>query len=196
MSADMGTCAPRPFRGGVGAAEPCPAPNSGFHVLVKPIGPKCNLACKYCYYLEKESLYPGKRDFRMTDEVLESFVRQYLDCAAIHWIAARQSGGLSHPSQDAPEIPFAWQGGEPLLLGLEFFRRALDLQRKYCPPGRRVSNAIQTNGTLLDAEWCRFFRENGFLVGISIDGPRRLHDQYRLDKAGRPAFDKVMRGLE
>jgi len=167
---------------------------AGFHVLLKPIGPTCNLACKYCYYLEKERLYVGRpsgspgdpedrptagqRDFRMSAEVLENFIRQY--------IAAQQ----------APEIPFAWQGGEPLLLGLDFFRRALDLQRKYCPPGQRVSNALQTNGTLLDAEWCRFFRENNFLVGISIDGPRRLHDQYRLDRAGRPAFDKAMRGLE
>jgi len=151
---------------------------TGFHVLLKPIGPACNLACKYCYYLEKERLYPGRRDFRMPGEVLENFIRQYI------------------AAQGAPEIPFAWQGGEPLLLGLGFFRRALELQRKYCPPGRRISNAIQTNGTLLDVEWCRFFRENGFLVGISIDGPRRLHDLYRLDKGGRPAFDKVMRGLE
>ncbi|MGD0094689.1 MAG: anaerobic sulfatase maturase [Planctomycetota bacterium] len=149
-----------------------------FQLLFKPIGPRCNLACKYCYYLEKERLYAGTRDFRMTDEVLENAIRQYI--AAL----------------DVPEIMFAWQGGEPLLLGLDFFRRALELQRQYCPPGRRISNAIQTNGTLLNAQWCGFLRENAFLVGISIDGPRHLHDQYRLDKGGQPTFSKALHGLE
>lgn len=159
-------------------APPRPGPASAFQVLFKPIGPKCNLACKYCYYLEKEQLYAGTRDFRMSNDVLENSIRQYI------------------AAQDIPEITFAWQGGEPLLLGLDFFRRALELQRKHCPPGRRVSNAIQTNGTLLTSQWCDFFRENGFLVGISVDGPRRLHDQYRVDKGGQPAFDRMMRGLE
>jgi uncharacterized protein len=151
-----------------------------FHVMTKPIGAICNIDCKYCYYLEKESLYPAqdKRNFRMTDEVLESYVRQYIE------------------AQKAPEITFAWQGGEPTLLGVDFFRRAVEFQKKYCPPGKKTTNALQTNGTLLNAEWCEFFRENGFLIGLSIDGPRDLHDYYRVDKGGGPTFDKVMHGLE
>ncbi|MCY3022016.1 MAG: anaerobic sulfatase maturase [Planctomycetota bacterium] len=151
---------------------------AGFQVLVKPAGPTCNLGCRYCYYLSKTELYPGTTSFRMSDEVLESFVRQYI------------------ASQSAPEIPFAWQGGEPLLLGVEFFRRAVELQKKHCPPTQRISNALQTNGTLLTAEWCEFLRDNRFLVGISIDGPRRLHDPYRVDKGGQPTFDRTLRGLE
>jgi len=150
----------------------------GFQVMAKPTGPVCNLACKYCYYLEKADLYPGTADFRMPDAVLESFVRQYI------------------AAQDIPEVPFAWQGGEPLLLGVDFFRRVVALQQKHCPPGRRVANAIQTNGTLLNEDWCRFFRENSFLVGISIDGPKALHDQYRVDRGGQPAFDRAVRGLD
>ena len=152
--------------------------SSAFHVMTKPIGPLCNLDCKYCFYLEKEKLYPGETGFQMPDEVLECYIRQY-----IH-------------EQDVPEVTFAWQGGEPTLLGVGFFERVVSLQRKHCPPGKTISNALQTNGTLLDDAWCEFLRENGFLVGLSIDGPREIHDRYRVDKGGKPTFDKVMRGLE
>jgi uncharacterized protein len=148
-----------------------------FHVLTKPVGPICNLDCKYCFYLEKEKLYPGENQWRMSDEVLAEYVRQYIQ------------------SQPSPEIYFAWQGGEPTLLGVEFFRKALALQQKFAD-GKAVFNAIQTNGTLLDDEWGRFLAANKFLVGLSIDGPRELHDRYRVDKRQQPTFDKVMRGLE
>lgn len=147
-----------------------------FHVMTKPVGPICNLDCTYCYYLEKENLYPRGEIFRMSPEVLEAYIRDYL------------------ATQSTPEVSMAWQGGEPTLLGLDFFRQVVELQRKHSG-GRRVSNAIQTNGTRLDADWCRFFREQGFLVGLSIDGPRRLHDTYRVDKGGKPTFDRVMAGL-
>jgi uncharacterized protein len=146
--------------------------------MTKPIGPICNLDCKYCYYLEKEALYPGGENFRMSDQVLEAYVRQYIE------------------SQQAPEIHFAWQGGEPTLLGVEFFRKAVEFQKKYCPPDKKVQNALQTNGTLLNDEWCEFFKQNHFLIGLSVDGPAGLHDRYRVDKGGQPTFDKVMRGLE
>ncbi|NDG72071.1 MAG: radical SAM/SPASM domain-containing protein [Proteobacteria bacterium] len=148
-----------------------------FHVMTKPVGPICNLDCTYCYYLEKEKLYPRGENFRMTPEVLETYIRDY--CA----------------SQQTPEITMAWQGGEPTLLGVDFFRRVVELQKKYSD-GRPVSNAIQTNGTRLNTDWCRFFRENHFLVGLSIDGPRKLHDTYRVDKGGKPTFDRVMAGLK
>ncbi|HTD23142.1 MAG TPA: anaerobic sulfatase maturase [Terriglobales bacterium] len=149
----------------------------GFHVLTKPIGPICNLDCKYCFYLEKQKLYPEEREWRMSDEVLEEYIRQYIQ------------------SQAVPEINFAWQGGEPTLLGVDFFRKAVQLQQKYAD-GKLISNALQTNGTLLDDEWCEFLAANKFLVGLSIDGPRDLHDKYRLDKGQKPTFDAVMRGLE
>ena len=165
--------------------EPSPAAapdqvkrRDAFHVMTKPIGAICNIDCKYCYYLEKEQLYPGTKNFRMTDDVLETYVRQYIE------------------GQNAPEISFAWQGGEPTLMGLDFFRRVVAFQKKYCPPGRRITNALQTNGILLNAEWCEFFSANGFLIGLSVDGPRDLHDYYRVDKGGNPTFDKVMNGLE
>jgi uncharacterized protein len=156
---------------------PISSAGRGFHLLTKPTGPICNLDCKYCFYLEKEKLYPGENQWRMSDAVLEEYVRQY-----IH-------------SQPAPEINFAWQGGEPTLLGAEFFRKAVALQKKYSA-GKTISNAIQTNGTLLDDECCEFLAANQFLVGLSIDGPRELHDKYRVDKRQQPTFDKVMRGLE
>lgn len=149
----------------------------GFHILTKPIGPICNLDCKYCFYLEKQKLYPNERQWRMSDEVLEEYIRQY-----IH-------------SQPGNEVYFAWQGGEPTLLGVEFFRQAVALQKKFAA-GKVVSNALQTNGTLLDAEWCELLAKEKFLVGLSIDGPRELHDQYRVDKGEKPTFDAVMRGLE
>jgi len=152
---------------------------SHFHVMVKPIGAICNLDCAYCYYLEKEHLYPEGEQFRMPWKVLRSFVRQYI--AAHNYM---------------PEIHFAWQGGEPALLDLDFFERAVALQRKHKPAGCRVTNSIQTNGVLLDDAWGRFLKEQGFLVGISIDGPPELHDRYRVDKGGQPTFDRVARGLE
>jgi uncharacterized protein len=148
-----------------------------FHILVKPVGPICNLDCKYCFYLEKEKLYPGENQWRMSDAVLEEYIRQY-----IH-------------SQPVAEINFAWQGGEPTLLGVEFFRKVIALQKKFA--GEKViSNAIQTNGTLLDNEWCEFLAAHNFLVGLSIDGPAQMHDVYRVDKRQQPTFDQVMRGLE
>jgi uncharacterized protein len=145
--------------------------------MIKPRGPICNLDCAYCYYLSKERLYPGS-EFRMGDELLESFTRQYVE------------------AQRVPEVTFGWQGGEPLLMGLDFFRRAVELQERCRRPGTRVVNALQTNGVLLDDEWCRFFRARDFLVGLSLDGPRRLHDAYRRDRGGAPTFDRVMQGLE
>jgi uncharacterized protein len=148
-----------------------------FHLLTKPVGPICNLDCKYCFYLEKEKLYPAEKSWRMSDAVLEKYVHDY-----IH-------------DQPADEIHFAWQGGEPTLLGADFFRKAVALQKKFAG-GKIISNAIQTNGTLLDDDWCKFLKQNNFLVGLSIDGPRELHDAFRVDKNQKPTFDKVMRGLE
>ena len=147
-----------------------------FHVMAKPRGPICNLNCAYCYYLAKKDLYPGS-DFRMNDEVLESFVQQYIE------------------SQRVPEVTFGWQGGEPMLMGLDFFRRAIELQAKYRRPGTRIVNTLQTNGTLVNDEWGRFFHEHNFLIGLSLDGPKSLHDAYRRDGGGAPTFDRVMRGL-
>ncbi len=154
------------------------APSSpAFHVMTKPIGPICNLDCKYCFYLEKEKLYPDKSNWRMPENVLERYVQQYIE------------------SQDVPEISFAWQGGEPTLIGVDFFRRVAAYQQKYAG-GRKITNAFQTNGTLLDDEWCSFFKENAFLIGLSIDGPRKYHDRYRVDKEGKSTFDEVCRGLQ
>lgn len=149
---------------------------SAFHLMAKPTGAHCNLACQYCFYLSKESLYPESR-FRMSDEVLESYIRQLIR------------------SHQAPEVTVAWQGGEPTLMGLEFFRRSIEYQQRYLRPGMTIQNTIQTNGMLLDDGWCRFFKQYNFLVGISIDGPRKLHDAYRVDRQGRGTFDRVMQGL-
>ncbi len=148
-----------------------------FHVMTKPVGPICNLDCKYCFYLEKEQLFPQTENFRMTEPVLEAYIRQYI------------------AAQTVPEISFAWQGGEPTLLGVEFFRKVVALQTRYAD-GKKITNAIQTNGVLLDDEWCAFLTEHHFLVGLSVDGPRELHDRYRVDKQQKPTFDAVMRGLE
>jgi len=148
-----------------------------FHVMAKPTGAVCNLDCTYCFFLSKEQLYPGS-NFRMSDEVLEAYVRQLLE---------------AHVGSD--EVVVAFQGGEPTLMGLDFFRRAVELERQYARPGQKILNTIQTNGTLLDDAWGHFLAENSFLVGISIDGPRELHDAYRVDKGGKPTFDRVMRGL-
>lgn len=144
--------------------------------MTKPVGPICNLACTYCFYLEKEGLYPANQPFRMSDEVLESYIRQYIE------------------QQPTDTVTFAWQGGEPTLLGVDFFRKVVALQRRHSI-GKHIENALQTNGTLLDDEWGRFLKENHFLVGLSVDGPRALHDTYRVDKRQQPTFDLVMRGL-
>ena len=146
------------------------------HVLAKPTGAVCNLQCSYCFFLNKERLYPGSR-FRMSDEVLETYIRQLIE---------------SHQNQ---RVTVSWQGGEPTLMGIDFFKKAIVFQEKYQKPGMIFENTLQTNGTLLNDEWCEFFRKHDFLVGISIDGPRHLHDLHRLDKQGRPTFDRVMRGL-
>jgi len=152
-----------------------------FNIMTKPIGPRCNIDCEYCYYLEKEKLFPGEKKFRMSDDVLESYVRQHIETSL--------EAGM-------PEVHFAWQGGEPTMLGLEYFRKVIALQAQYAPVGVKVSNGIQTNGILLDDTWGAFLRDNEFLVGISIDGPEKVHDRYRIDRAGRPTFAAVMRGLE
>lgn len=153
-----------------------PHPPLAFHAMLKPRGALCNLGCQYCYYLSKQRLYPG-RDTRMADETLELFTRQYIE------------------AQGVPEVTFAWQGGEPTLMGIDFYRRAVAWQEKYRRPGMRIHNAFQTNGTLLNDEWGQFFKQHNFLVGLSLDGPRSLHDAYRVDKAHRPTFDRVMDGL-
>jgi uncharacterized protein len=149
---------------------------TSFHIMTKPTGPICNLDCKYCFYLEKEALYPDTRKWAMKPEILERYIQQY--------IAAQPSDTVS----------FAWQGGEPTLLGVDYFRNVVALQAKYAG-GKKIQNALQTNGTLLDDSWGEFLAEQGFLVGLSIDGPRELHDFYRVDKGGAPSFDRVMRGL-
>ena len=145
-----------------------------FHVMAKPTGAQCNLECDYCFFLKKESLYPGS-DFRMSDETMEAYIRQTIE------------------GHKVPEVTIAWQGGEPTLMGLDFFRRAVEVEKKYTRPGMRIENTLQTNGVLIDEEWCRFLHDNNFLVGLSLDGPRRLHDAYRHDKGGKPVFDRVVR---
>jgi serine-type anaerobic sulfatase-maturating enzyme len=147
-----------------------------FHLLAKPTGAVCNLDCAYCFFLSKELLYPGSR-FRMADDLLETYIRQLIE------------------AHRTPEVTIAWQGGEPTLMGLAFFRRSVELAERYAD-GRRVEHTIQTNGTLIDDEWAEFFRAHRFLVGISIDGPRDVHDAFRVDKGGKGSFDRVMRGLD
>ena len=148
-----------------------------FHVMTKPIGPVCNLDCTYCFYLEKEKLYPDQSQWEMPPDVLENYVKQYINAQAIN------------------DVSFAWQGGEPTILGVNFFRKVVALQKKYAN-GKTIHNAFQTNGTLLDDEWCEFFIANNFLVGVSIDGPEKFHDHYRVDKSQRPTFDRVMNGVK
>src|SRR4051812_1533055 len=162
------------FVDGMMAAQEAPR---AFHLLAKPTGAVCNLDCSYCFFLSKEMLYPGSR-FRMADELLELYVRQLIEAHA-----------------SVPEVTIAWQGGEPTLMGLDFFRRSIELADRYAKPGQRVVHTIQTNGTLLDDDWARLFREHDFLVGISIDGPGELHDAYRVNKGGKGSFDQVMEGL-
>ncbi len=148
-----------------------------FHVMTKPIGAICNLDCKYCFYLDKKGLYPDQKNFKMEDAVLDTYIRDYI------------------ASQSTPEVSFAWQGGEPTLMGLDYFKKVVELQEKYSG-GKKVANAIQTNGTLLDKDWAVFLKKHEFLVGISIDGPAESHDLYRVDKRGNPTYDAVMRGLD
>lgn len=160
---------PRPARPGI--------PPAPFHLLAKPTGAICNLDCKYCFFLSKEMLYPGSR-FRMADDLLETYIRQLLE------------------SQPGPEVIVGWQGGEPTLMGLDFFRRSIEYVQKFRRPGQQVAYTIQTNGTRLDEEWATFFKANNVLVGLSVDGPRAFHDAYRVDKGGRGTFDDVMRGWD
>lgn len=150
-----------------------------FHVLIKPIGPLCNLDCEYCFYLDKTELFPGSK-FRMSDELLNKHIKGYIE---------------SQPLQ-CKEVSFAWQGGEPTLMGLDFYKRAVELQQQYKRPGMQISNALQTNGTKLDADWCKFLKANNFLVGISLDGAGELHNRYRKTKGGKGSFDQVKRGLD
>ena len=147
------------------------------YVMLKPASAHCNLACKYCYYLEKNKLYPTAQRHLMSDEILEQFTREYIE------------------AQTMSQVLFTWHGGEPLLRSIDFYRKALSLQQKYAG-GRRIDNVIQTNGTLLTDEWCEFFAQNHWLVGISIDGPQPDHDHYRLTAAGKPSWQKVMQGIK
>jgi uncharacterized protein len=145
-----------------------------FHIMAKPTGSACNLSCDYCFFRKKEKLYPGS-NFRMSDEVHEAYVRQLFE------------------GHQVPQVTVAWQGGEPTLMGLDFFRRSKELQQKYAKPGTRIESTFQTNGILLNDEWCQFFHENNFLIGLSLDGPRELHDFYRKDMGGHGTFDRVER---
>lgn len=145
--------------------------------MTKPVGSKCNLNCTYCFYLEKEALYPSDATWRMSPAVLEKYIQDYIS------------------SQPGPTVNFAWQGGEPTLLGVAFFQQVISLQERYAA-GRQIENAFQTNGVLLDDTWGEFLAKHNFLVGLSIDGPRHLHDAYRVDKGGQPTFDRVCAGLE
>ena len=146
------------------------------YVMIKPVGSICNLACDYCYYQEKGKFYPEAKNQILSEELLERFIAQYMAC------------------QTMGEVLFTWHGGEPLMRPISFYQKALALQRKYAR-GRQVANCLQTNGTLLTDEWCRFFRENHFLIGLSIDGPQRIHDHYRRSKQGLPSYYKVRKGI-
>jgi uncharacterized protein len=151
-------------------------PNA-FNVMVKPAGPVCNLNCTYCYYLEKSKLFPGKNDLTLKEDILEKFVKDYIE------------------SQQIPVVTFTWQGGEPTLLGLDYFKKVIDLQKKYSG-GKTIENAFQTNGTRLNDDWCRFFADNKILVGISIDGEEHNHDHFRKTNSGGPTFKRAMKGIE
>jgi len=160
---------------GVNAAESISG--QGIHVVAKPIGPVCNLSCEYCFYLEKQALFPADEKYRMSDKVLSAFITNYIT------------------SQPTPIVEFVWQGGEPTLLGIDFFKRVIELQKPFAAQ-KTITNSLQTNGTLLNAEWCDFLRRNKFMVGISLDGPKEVHDRYRPDRKGNGSFDQVMRGLK
>jgi len=147
------------------------------YVMVKSVGSVCNLSCDYCYYLEKSKLYKEAKNHVMSEELLERFIDEYIN------------------SQTMPQVLFTWHGGEPLMRPISFYKKAIELQKKYAR-GRTIDNSIQTNGTLITDEWCRFFKENNFLVGVSIDGPQEFHDEYRKNRQGQPSFAKVMKGIE
>jgi uncharacterized protein len=144
-----------------------------YHAMIKPVGPICNLDCSYCYYLHKQDLLGSPSKFRISDEILEAHIQQYIE------------------GQDRDEVVFSWQGGEPTLLGLDFFHKVVALEQQYKKPNQRIENDLQTNGTLLNDDWGAFLKQHRILVGLSIDGPKELHDRYRVAKDGRPTFDKV-----
>src|SRR5882762_2970651 len=148
-----------------------------FHMLSKPTGAACNLDCKYCFFLSKDMLYP-KDPLRMSDEMLEGYIKQLLE------------------SHRTTKVIVAWQGGEPTLMGLDFYKRSIEYAEKYRRPGQQVEYTFQTNGVLINDEWARFFKENKFLIGLSVDGPQEMHDTYRVTKAGNGTFKQVMRGFE
>ncbi|MCE5314609.1 MAG: anaerobic sulfatase maturase [Armatimonadota bacterium] len=150
---------------------------NAFHVMAKPTGAVCNLRCNYCFFLKKEHLYPGS-SFRMTDEIMENYIRQTIE------------------AHHTPSVTIAWQGGEPTLMGLDFFRRSIEIERKYHRPGMTIENTIQTNGVLIDEDWCRFLHDNHFLVGLSLDGPKDMHDAYRRDRAGNSVYNRVIRAVK
>ena len=149
-----------------------------FQIFIKPVSATCNLGCTYCYYLVKKDLYQGTGVLLMSEDILEKYIRQHIEA-----------------SSENP-IMFSWHGGEPLLAGIDFYRKAVALQKKYLPKGRTAINDIQTNGTLLDDEWCRFLKSENFIAGISIDGPEKFHNKHRLTKAGEPTLTKVLKGYE
>ncbi|MDU9139102.1 anaerobic sulfatase maturase [Klebsiella aerogenes] len=155
-----------------------PAYQRRFHVMAKPTGSACNIDCSYCFYLHKEHLLQQEKRRYMSDETLENFIRQYID------------------GQDGEQVVFSWQGGEPTLMGLEFFHKVVKIQQQYKKPGQRIENDLQTNGILINDAWAEFLKANHFLVGLSIDGPRELHDRYRITRSGKPTFDKVMAGVD
>jgi uncharacterized protein len=148
-----------------------------FHLMAKPSGSTCNIDCKYCFFLSKEALYPNDKQ-RMTEDTLETYLRQLLE------------------AHRTPEVTVSWQGGEPTLMKLDFFRRSVELVEKFRRPGQTVQHTFQTNGILLDDEWCAFFKEHNFLIGLSVDGPREIHDANRVDRGGQGTFDRVMKGWQ
>ncbi len=149
-----------------------------FNVMAFPTGPVCNLDCEYCYYLKKTELYPDTESFKMSEETLEEYIKQYIE------------------SQPGPVVNFGWQGGEPTLRGLDFFKKAVELQKKFAPEGWKIENSIQTNAVLIDDQWAKFLKENNFLVGVSLDGPQELHNKYRRDKGGKGTHQKVLAGIK
>jgi uncharacterized protein len=151
-------------------------PVEGMHIVAKPIGPMCNLNCEYCFYLEKQVLFGAGEKYRMSDKILSAFITKYVK------------------SQPTPVVEFVWQGGEPTLLGIDFFKKVIELQRPFARQ-KTITNSLQTNGTLLTDEWCDFLKKRNFMVGISLDGPKEIHDRYRRDRQGNGTFDLVMRGL-
>ena len=148
----------------------------GFQIFVKPTGPVCNLGCTYCYYLDKDQLYPENNAFQMPENILEKYIKQHIE---------------AFPDD---VITFSWHGGEPTVLGIDYFQRIVEIQRKHSPPGKTILNGIQTNGTLLDEEWCQFLAKENFAVGISIDGPPEIHNIFRLTKDHKPTYEQIIRG--